>query len=205
MDDALGNALPVEACELLDDVKVFQEDAVIAAGGLEMLIVADRRTTVLGQRWHVGRSFFCRVGFTAGERSEGDMVPTCGPLLCVNRESRASEVTGKPSIASAAPSDRGIGASRQRFHRLVPESKASGVEPVEFRLPQIARVRTGAVGRKDPVVLVPDDQSGRFTTSRRPESAWRSPSAPARRHPRSPSTSSFRPTTARYCRRAVRW
>jgi hypothetical protein len=57
---------------------------VIAAGGLEMLIVADRRTTVLGQRWHVGRSFLFRVGFTAGERSEGDMVPTCGPLLCVN-------------------------------------------------------------------------------------------------------------------------
>jgi hypothetical protein len=59
---------------------------VIAAGGLKMLIVADRRTTVLGQRWHVGWSFLFRVGFPAGERSdsEGDMVPTCAPLLCVN-------------------------------------------------------------------------------------------------------------------------
>ena len=65
-------------------LKSSRQDAVIAADGLEMLIVADRRTTVLGQRWHVGRSFLFRVGFPAGERSEGDMVPTCASLLCVN-------------------------------------------------------------------------------------------------------------------------
>ena len=41
MDDAIGDALAVEACELLDKVEVFQEHATIGAGGLGMLIVAE--------------------------------------------------------------------------------------------------------------------------------------------------------------------
>ena len=41
MDDALGDALAVEACELLDKVEVFQEHAAIGAGGLGVLVAAE--------------------------------------------------------------------------------------------------------------------------------------------------------------------
>src|ERR1700675_3067649 len=47
MDNALGNALTVEARQLLDEVKVFQKHRPVRSSGLRILIIAHGRTGIL--------------------------------------------------------------------------------------------------------------------------------------------------------------
>ena len=48
MDDALGHALPVEACELLDQRRVLKQDGAKIARRLRVAVLSDRRTIVAG-------------------------------------------------------------------------------------------------------------------------------------------------------------
>lgn len=50
VDDALGNALAIKALQLLDELHVLQQDRAVGAGRLRILVVADRRAVVAGQR-----------------------------------------------------------------------------------------------------------------------------------------------------------
>ena len=54
VDDALGDALAVEARELLDQVLVLQQRRAARAGGLRVLVVGDGRATLGGQRRFLG-------------------------------------------------------------------------------------------------------------------------------------------------------
>src|SRR4051812_48109811 len=53
--DALGDALAVEAGELLDQVVVLQQDGAARTGGLRALVVGDGRARLGGERGTAGR------------------------------------------------------------------------------------------------------------------------------------------------------
>jgi len=46
---ALGDALAIEALQFLDQLHVLQQHRTIGAGGLRVLVVANRSTVVAGQ------------------------------------------------------------------------------------------------------------------------------------------------------------
>jgi hypothetical protein len=46
MDDALRDALPIEALQFLDEIRVLEENRAVRTRGLGILVIADRRTTV---------------------------------------------------------------------------------------------------------------------------------------------------------------
>ena len=53
--DALGDALATETLQLLQQLHVLQQGRAVGSGGLGILVVADRRAIVAGQRSSVGR------------------------------------------------------------------------------------------------------------------------------------------------------
>ncbi len=66
MDDAFGEPFAVESPELLQQVKIVQQNGTVDAGGPTVLIVADGAAVVLGQPFCGG----CRGGlFRNGDLS----------------------------------------------------------------------------------------------------------------------------------------
>jgi hypothetical protein len=54
MDDALGNALAVEARQLFDQMMVLQQQRAVGACALRTLIVGNRRAVFVGQNGLIG-------------------------------------------------------------------------------------------------------------------------------------------------------